>query len=285
MSSSPSLHRSGNLREETEAKHNLEKENFDLKMRVYYLEEGVRKTNTLGGGNTSGPSVHGHAQMDGNSNSFGDTLPMHSDSVSSLHLQLEEKNLELEQRDMLLTKAKTALEALKKEILKMKTDHDPKQVADAEERIRKLKEANEQIEHTSKAQLQDMEGQLVEARQNLHFRDNSISDLTTQNEKLTLQVETLEERCKEAREECDNAQQHTFLVNQKCERMEEELTQARAHVELYRMETDEAQKEAEHLKHSLRDAEDVSHHQQELRDLRHQLEEKAMNEVERVRAI
>jgi DNA repair exonuclease SbcCD ATPase subunit len=133
-----------NLREEHEEKQRLEKANFDLKMKVYYLEENLKR------------------YQDGE----------HADDVqgehfkqenSKLKLKLEDKQVDLEQRNLLLIKSKNAIEALKVEIERLRAENSHQQ--DLEDRIRRLKQLNEDIESDYRAQIAQLEQQVQSARQ------------------------------------------------------------------------------------------------------------------------
>lgn len=136
----------GNLREEADEKQQLEKSNFDLKMKVYYLEENLRKlsSQTALGEDTKG-------------------------DVTSLKLQLEEKTIELEQRNLLLLKAKGAIEGLKGEVKRLKTESGKSE--DLEERVRALKQSNDNMEAEYRMQLTRLEHQLATTRQALTTND------------------------------------------------------------------------------------------------------------------
>eukprot|EP01041_Mallomonas_annulata_P001964 gene1964-3814_t len=75
----------------------LEKQNFDLKLKTFYLEDRIRKTS---------PST----------NMLGIDYDELKIENASLRLLIEEKNIELEQRNALLFKAKNAIQSLKQEL-------------------------------------------------------------------------------------------------------------------------------------------------------------------------
>lgn len=85
--------------------------------------------------------------------------------ITSLKLQLEEKNTEVDQRNLLLIKAKSAIEALKSELERLRVESSGKN--DLEERVKKLKQQNDDMEADYRAQISQLESQLSTARQNL----------------------------------------------------------------------------------------------------------------------
>ena len=133
-----------NLREEHEEKQRLEKSNFDLKMKVYYLEENLKRYQD---GEHAGDAQTEHQRLE----------------IGKLKLQLEDKQVDLEQRNLLLIKSKNAIEALKVEIERLRNENNHQQ--DLEDRIRRLKQLNEDIENDYRSQINQLEQQLVSARQ------------------------------------------------------------------------------------------------------------------------
>lgn len=94
ITSPSSLHNSigsiNTLRDEKDEKQKLEKTNFDLKMKLFYLEENMRK-------NTNDISI---SNIEGNNQNL---------------MIIEDLKIKLEERNILLTKAKNAMESLSNE--------------------------------------------------------------------------------------------------------------------------------------------------------------------------
>lgn len=149
-SSNDGLHIMGSLRDEQEEKQKLEKSNFDLKMKVYYLEESLKRFQD-GEHMTDVQSDHQRIE------------------ISKLKLQLEDKQVDLEQRNLLLIKSKNAIEALKTEIERLRNENDHHQ--DLEDRIRRLKQLNDELEQDYRAQIAQLEQQLSSARQQIDSRE------------------------------------------------------------------------------------------------------------------
>lgn len=82
-----------NVRKEQEEKQKLEKENFDMKIKLYHLEETVRNLNHEGGFSEENRA-----------------------SISHLTLLIDQKELELRERNILLRKANGTIESLKTEV-------------------------------------------------------------------------------------------------------------------------------------------------------------------------
>lgn len=95
----------GTLKTEIEEKQKLEKENFDLKLKIYHLEESLRQLSS------------------GEVNS--EVLDLQSE-VTHLRHQLQEHRIDLEHRNTLLIKAKGVIETLKGEMMVMKEQLDKK---------------------------------------------------------------------------------------------------------------------------------------------------------------
>ncbi len=226
----------------------LKKENFDLKMRMYYMQEKESKPSPGSTRNISMDvrNAQSLGAMNVNSDSFGQG---HTD----LMLQLEERNLELEQRNVLLSKARSAIDSLKGELKKARDEdlNEKQRISELEQRVAKMKQANEEIEKSCTSQIQVMEKEVVSAKEKVFMLEEAKNSIETKNEKLELELAHSEDRLKESRDEKDRLDEQWLLLQQKAEKMEEEVTQARAHVELFRMETQEAGNEAEELRKRL----------------------------------
>lgn len=146
----------GNLKDEVEERQRLERQNFDLKLKVFHLEETIKKLQDVEVRN----EVHSG---------------MARSELSDLRLQLEEKNIELEQRDLYLVKAKAAIETLKVDLERARQDLDKQ--ADVEDRIRRLKQMNDEIELDYKNQLLRLEAELNQSRQNVGLKHQEKSML------------------------------------------------------------------------------------------------------------
>jgi hypothetical protein len=140
-------------------KAKLEKQNFDLKMRIYYLEENLHKLEET------------NYQRELNSND-------HTSKLTDLKLQLEEKNIELEQRNLLLVKAKNAMEILKNECQQLKNDHS-KQI-ELEQKMHSLKEMNYEIEKDYQKQLDECKSEIHLLKQKCSRKDSELSLLEDQ---------------------------------------------------------------------------------------------------------
>ena len=146
----------GSMRDELDEKKRMEKQNFDLKMKVYYLEENLKKL-------THDSPI----------------IPKDIESVeadmTSLRLQLEEKDIELEQRNLLLLKAKGAIEALKGEVNRLKTENGKHGIL--EERIHKMRQSSDLIEQELRASVSQLEMQLSGERDKLVGKEHTIAAL------------------------------------------------------------------------------------------------------------
>jgi chromosome segregation ATPase len=147
----------GSVREtsriEDDEKSWLEKSNFDLKMKVYYLEENLKK------------------MMDSGAESASDEL---KNEIASLRLQLEERNIEVEQRNALLLKAKAAIEALKSEIGKLRDEKSTEnsRQEEYEFKLRQVQRQSEDAESKYRAQIDRLESQISNLQQSLSLKEN-----------------------------------------------------------------------------------------------------------------
>ena len=125
-SSSSSL---GHVRDDLEALSNMERENLNLKMKLFYLEHTTAKV-------TSSPPHSNHQRED-----------IEGPSVQTIHdfaRRLEEKNLEVDQRNQLLSRAKSAIEALKVELERSRMENKHR-VEGLETQLRQVKLLNDEI--------------------------------------------------------------------------------------------------------------------------------------------
>jgi len=263
---------SGSLKEEVEAKQALEKSNFDLKMKVYYLEENLRRAAAAGVGGVVGSSS--------SSSSSSSEL---SALNSTLRVQLEEKNVELEQRAGMIRKAFAAIEGLKKEVERLRGETQSQH--ELEDRVRKLKTSNEGMESEFRVQLSALETQLQTARQTVTTKEKQRSELESRVSQLELSLAHANDRLEELRDDKDQVDEQWLQMQQRNSEMEEELTQARAHVDLYRIQYEEQVAEVENVKHVFQEstqskkrgeeelraklAEVNAHYESQIRTMRH----------------
>ena len=120
-------------------------------------------------------------------------------SHADLLLQLEERNLELEQRNVLLSKAKVAMDNLKRELkgAREENGNEKLQLLELEQRVTKMKSANEEIDRSCKEQILGMEKEVVAAKGKVFVLEESKNAMETKTEKLELELAHSEDRLKE----------------------------------------------------------------------------------------
>ena len=130
----------------------LEKSNFDLKMKVYYLEENIQKLMKSGVEHAS------------------DELRAEN---TSLRLQVEEKCIEMEQRNSLLLKAKTAIETLKTEINKLRSEKQSESghLQEYESKIQGMIKQSEEMEQKYRGQIDRLENQISNMQQTIALKE------------------------------------------------------------------------------------------------------------------
>ena len=150
-------------------------------MKIHNLEEGLRRIqseNSTGLVGTTGSSVHWGNAVHGESPSYS-INPFVNEGVAqsevfSLRLKIEEKQLELEQRNSLLAKAKNAIEVLKAELERIKDQrhHD----TDLEDKFRKLQESSNEMELDYRERLMGLENELFNAKVLINAKDKELAD-------------------------------------------------------------------------------------------------------------
>lgn len=149
-------------------------------MKIHNLEEGLKRIqyeNSVGQV-TSGSSVHWGSAVHGESpsyaiNSFVNDGVAQSE-IFSLRLKMEEKQLELEQRNSLLAKAKNAIEVLKAELQRVKDQRNYD--SDLEDRYRKLQESSNEMELDYRERLMGLENELFNAKVLINSKDKELAD-------------------------------------------------------------------------------------------------------------
>jgi chromosome segregation ATPase len=127
------------VKEDAEEKQRLEKQNFELRMKIFHLEEQLKK-------------YHDSEQRNELSNNHS------KNELHNLRVKNEELQIEIEQRELLMVKASTMINTLKQEL-----DRCKDQVLQQEEfelKFQQLKLSHQQVIDEMKQQLQQMELQL-----------------------------------------------------------------------------------------------------------------------------
>lgn len=133
------------LRDDLQALESMERENINLKMKLFHLEQQMRA-----------PSTAATTTMAATAD----------DSVQTIHdfaRRLEEKSLEVDQRNQLLGRAKSAIEALKGELERQRADAKGR-AEGLEAQLRQVKLANDEITYKYHERVLDLEERL-EARE------------------------------------------------------------------------------------------------------------------------
>jgi Centrosomin N-terminal motif 1 len=146
------------VRDEQEDRQRLEKENFDLKMKMYYMESAMKR---------SGEASDGSA-----------VSTLISTKIDFAR-QLEEKNFELDQRNQLLARAKNAIEALKGELEKQRVDGKRKK-DELEEQLRYSRKANDELVLKYHEKAMALDEQLARANDVIMKKDQQLADIATQ---------------------------------------------------------------------------------------------------------
>lgn len=216
--SSPSFLSTG--RDDIEDKQRLEKQNFDLKMKIYHLEETVKRF------------------QDAEHRSDLSTTAARSE-VGDLKLKLEEMQIEIEQRELLMVKASSIITTLKGELDRCKDSLD--QQTELETKVRHLKHSNDDLALQFKNQILELEAELNSMKQTVMIRESEKSSLEDKIKQMELTIAHLQDRVIGAVEERGRSEGV-------CHGLEEELTQTRAHLDLFKIRLEEEMEEKEKLK-------------------------------------
>lgn len=141
--------------------HRLEKSNFDLKMKVYYLEEKLKTLNTTEN-DAIGP-VH-----DQNWNGESLATPLCSQQCANLRFEIEQKN-------SLLWKAKGTIEQLKSELQRIRSAEA--QQEDLETRLLQLRDGNIALEEDFNRRHLAYEKQISDLRRQITDKSETCTTL------------------------------------------------------------------------------------------------------------
>eukprot|EP01038_Epipyxis_sp_PR26KG_P004415 gene4415-6242_t len=217
---------SSTMKDDLEERQQLERANFDLKMKIYFLEESLKRT-------------HDHERG----------IELQTDrsrlEISNMKLLLEEKQIELDQRNLLLMKSKNAIESLKKEnelLVQQRDDFIGKL-----NQLEKFKVLYSESEDDYNNQIKTLELDNMSIKRLLHAKESERSTmealLTQRNE----QIKRLEAERDQLQEQFVKTQHNMSLII-------EELTQAKAHVDLYQLQTQEYITQKDQIKEKLKEA-------------------------------
>lgn len=238
ISEKGSATRALSLKNELEERQALEKANFELKMKVIQLEEALSKSSKMDAFKASSESSE----------------------TTALKQQLESKNNELEQKNLLIAKAKKALEALealKSEALRLRSE-------EAEH-----KQIRRELEERLIALSTNESSMTVEFKKRFHELEVQFSSLKAQNVEYSLTVKALEVDKSELEERCSKyamkikelEESHSFLEFEKkasdrelaearsnAAKLKDELNLTKEHVAMYENQLRDFTEELDRLK-------------------------------------
>ena len=234
----------------------MEKSNFDLKMKILHLEDGLKRMQDA---NASTPAQYSSSaatnfQRGSVAEGYRSNIisPIYLNEVNfqaeniNLRMKIEEKQIELEHRNALLVKAKHAIEALKTELhrLQEQKSYD----ADLEERVRKLKEVNDEIEVDYREQLARLESELFSARLLVNNKEKERMEAEEKLRQRESAHQAASEKASALQTDNHRLQEALSKAQQTASSLSDELTQCKAHLDLYKMQLEEEGADRDALK-------------------------------------
>lgn len=143
-------------KDELDEKQRLEKINFEQKMRIYHLEESLKK------------------YQDGE-HRYEMSATSAKAEVHDLKLRLEEMQIEVEQRELLMVKASGVINTLKSELDRCKDSMEKQE--ELEKKVHGLKLSNEELAQEFRSQLNDLEAELHNTRHSLMVKEQEKSQV------------------------------------------------------------------------------------------------------------
>jgi chromosome segregation ATPase len=210
------------VRDEAERVASLERTNFDLKMKVFYMEEQMRKLSE--------------------SANQADAAEDLREQNQQLRGDLEERTLEVEQRNALLVKAKQAIEALKAEVTKLRSEDSSDsaaRLAEAENRVRAALRAAEDAEAKCKADNERFQLKISSLEQALALKDqllssvddkarassSSLSSLSAELDAAHATISKLEDQCRSYQKKLQEVNQQLIDCRSDCDIAQIELAE------------------------------------------------------------
>eukprot|EP01040_Poterioochromonas_malhamensis_P010345 gene10345-11253_t len=236
--------------DEIQDKQRLEKQNFELKMKIYHLEDTIHTLQEK--------EIQRQAASS-----------QHSSEINDLKLLLEERNLELEERNLILIKAKNAMEILKTEL--QRSQLDAAKQTELQEKILSLKQMNDEIERDYKQQLTTYEHDIKSSKQTVNLKEQEISVLEDQIRQLEITIERLKQDYDGVQKDKEKTETIWINAQERISLLEEEVTQCHAHIDLYKLRVQEETEEKQSLQIQLKDLVAKKAAQEE--DSRHRLQD------------
>jgi len=226
------------LKDEIDGRERLEASNFDLKLRVHHLEDALKRfTHT---------------------DSMGAEVEEVSAENTNLKLAVHQHKLELQERNLVLAKAKAAIEALKKETERLRVV-EADALRDSSDVGRAVKEATAKKDAVISSLEADKHDLARDFQQRLSAKDFELSEARHSGDTKERAAEAMSKLLEDTQRAMDEAtadlakahaqRDEAIRENRQLSHsearaveMEEEVTQLRAQVELYMMQlTEQAQ--------------------------------------------
>ena len=209
-----------NLREEINEKDRLERENFDLKLQLHHLEDSLKRF------------LH--------SDSVPSELEELANENTSLKLQVHQQSLQLDERNIVLAKARDAITNMKTEMERLRKVEE-KSLTNSPDKllVSKLEQERAMVQQDYEDRLTQKKYEIAQLKADIQAQEARLiisqkhsDDLEDNLRKSSADLITAHREREEALsqlESMDNARN-------RAENAEEELTQLRAQVELYAMQ-------------------------------------------------
>jgi len=209
------------LRDETEERERLEAANFDLKLRIHHLEDALKRfTNT---------------------DSMGVEIEEVTSENTNLKMQVHQQKLELQERNIVLGKAKTAIEVLKPETERLRAiEKDAQMLTNKSDKtVQELKESKDRLISKLQSEKEDI---TRDSSERIAAKDLEIQRQARQIESSEKLLNGLQKALEDATSNITKANNERDIAKDSVARLEkaaeyeEEVTQLRAQVELMSMQ-------------------------------------------------
>lgn len=159
-------------------------------------------------------------------------------NIIQMRLQIEELTIKLEEKSMMLNKAKSQIDTLTGETIKLRLEKD--RAIELDERLAKSKKANDDMNQQYHSQFVQLEADLISARYLYTSKSNEYIEMSEKLAKVEISNKVLQSQLDESNKEKENVKVQLMTQEHRYNELEDEITQCRAHVELYKLQYDES---------------------------------------------
>ena len=186
-------------------------------------------------------------------------------NVINLKIQLQEAFVKLEERNLLISKAKHAMESLSHEVNRLRLEVTKGDDNESKFREQRKLDAEEIAALTIKCS--SLEHDILELKTVLRERDDIIESQSDHCEQKESSLSMLLLKLEESREDYNKIERERMLAENRCHESENELASVLAQIEVYKLQYEQSRTDAERL------GEEVASKDKQINDCKSKIEE------------